>query len=878
MQVIFAGGASAVGASCLLVSIGGHWIVVDAGVRMDRAADPLPDLALLEGKEVKAILVTHAHSDHIGSLPIVHKAFPTVPIYTSRASGLLMEVMLTDALTVMERRAVEEMEIPLYPKDLVARMLNKLRPLPVGETLSLPELPGVTIHTSRAGHIAGAICLGLEADDGSVVISGDISCTPQRTVQGAVPPALPHPDLLILESTYGARLHPNRQMEEQRLAQAVADGIERGGHVLIPAFGLGRSQEILLILQAAQEKGQIPPFQIFVDGLVRRVCDTYMLIPEALPPTLQRQIRRGHAPFRGPNVTFVRSPRERARVLAGPPAVIVSSSGMLSGGPSAWYAARLAGQEEASILITGYQDEEAPGRRLLSLVGQADGTLELDGQTVPVRCHVDKYALSAHADGHELASYAASLRPKQVALVHGDRDAREALQTLLVDTDVLLPENGTAIEGARTHKKQRGTKPMTTVAPLPALPQNIGQGAPLTLSDLQTLWQVIQAIPTLRIVTARELAGMWYEQASEEQIWQVLDTLAEDVDQRYFVRQAAMEEAYRVRVQGQAETTVNDLAQELVGQVLLLRLGAGNTKPALCQSLEGASIRVTLPKSVTFERTRFPFAAIIEVLGPADDLPEALPTALALEELVKAARPLRTPLLAAGLARQCNSEASYTLGDLCSLAELSSRDLAARLAVAKVVYQHPGLFFQYRTCLDGDGLTLYRLMPDWQEALAQGDMQVYMAHGKNQQRILAILEQHLGSPPDLYKCSLDPETCNLRLAFLFPAVARQRYADAIAAAAEEAEVEITLAPRPQQVALVEAAHAALPTSLQVQGTASLFFDLETIRLTCTGSASAEETRAAQQQFLEKTGWKLELVRAVGSGPTQSPASQIGKTA
>src|SRR5438874_11369960 len=363
MQVVFVGGAQGVGASCLAIELGDAWFVVDAGVRVDRKADPLPDLALLEGKDVRAIFVTHAHADHIGALPLVHQAFPTAPIYASRATGLLMEVMLSDALKIMNKRAMEEMELPLYPEGLVAGMLNHVRPLTIGEDLTFPELPGVTVQASRAGHIAGAVSLGFSASDGSLVVSGDISITPQRTVQGALAPPITRPDLLILESTYGSRLHPNRQAEELRLAQAVAEGIERGGHVLIPCFALGRGQEILLVLQAAQEKGQIPPFPIYVDGLVRRVCSTYMLLPEALSPVLQRQIRKGYLPFSGPDVTFVRDERERERLLAGSPACIISSSGMLTGGPSAWYAARLAGRAEASILITGYQDEESPDRK-----------------------------------------------------------------------------------------------------------------------------------------------------------------------------------------------------------------------------------------------------------------------------------------------------------------------------------------------------------------------------------------------------------------------------------------------------------------------------------------------------------------------------------
>src|SRR5207248_125763 len=152
------------------------------------------------------------------------------------ATGLLMELMLADALAIMERRAVQEMELPLYPASLVATMLQRVRPLPVGKSMTLAELPGITVQASRAGHIAGAISLGLMSPEESIVISGDISLTPQRTVEGAVPPPVVRPDLLILESTYGNRLHPNRQGEEQRLALAVAEGIERGGHVLLPCF------------------------------------------------------------------------------------------------------------------------------------------------------------------------------------------------------------------------------------------------------------------------------------------------------------------------------------------------------------------------------------------------------------------------------------------------------------------------------------------------------------------------------------------------------------------------------------------------------------------------------------------------------------------
>lgn len=853
MQVVFVGGASGVGASCLAVEVGGQWIVVDAGVRVDRKSDPLPDLALLEGKSVQAIFVTHAHADHIGALPLVHQAFPTAPIFASRATGLLMEVMLSDALKIMNRRAVEEMEIPLYPPELVASMLNQVRPLPVGETLTLPQLPGVSIHASRAGHIAGAVSFSFSASDGTLVVSGDVSSTPQRTVLGAVPPPVPQCDLLVLESTYGSRLHPNRQGEEQRLAQAVAENIARGGHTLIPCFGLGRGQEILLVLQAAQEKGHIPDFPMYVDGLVRRVCSTYLLLPEALPPLLQRQIRKGYLPFTGRNVSFVRDERERERILAGPPACILSSSGMLTGGPSVWYARRLVSQEQAAILITGYQDEEAPGKRLLDLAEQKNSTLDLDGSTVPVRCHVAKYSLSAHADGSELAAYAAVLKPRTVALVHGDEEARLALRRLLIGTTVVLPENGAVLTPQMASNRSRHTAPQTQI--LPPLPTGIGQGRTLTTADLPELWQATSHIPSLRIVTARELAYIWYGEANEEQTADIQACLNDDSEQRYFIRQQALEEAYRVR--GQSEETPGDFLSDLVGKILLLEVSPGNSKPVLCLSIEpGARIRVQHPRGVDFVRSRYPFSAILDVLGEptAEMLNERSGTTEGLEKLVKVARRLRRRLSAYTLARQCQEEATYTLGDLCQVAGVSATSLEDRLAVAKLLYKHPLIFIQQRTLLEGEGQTLYALAPEWNEAL---EMPEEMPR-PDQNWLQEVIEKHLSDAPDLYRRSIDPLTGHITLAFHFPAVATSCYRSQLAAIAEEAGVEVSVAPQAHQGELVRAARLALPGGLSERGFPSLYHEDQILQFKCLGMASPADIAAASQAFHKQTGWQLEF--------------------
>ncbi|GCF08569.1 MBL fold metallo-hydrolase [Dictyobacter arantiisoli] len=861
MQVIFAGGASGVGASCVAINIAEQWIVVDAGVRVDRAADPLPDLALLEGKDVKAIFVTHAHADHIGALPLLHRAFPSAPIFTSRATNLLMEIMLADALKIMNKRAVEEMEIPLYPATLVSSMLSRVRPIPVGESCTLTQLPGITIHTSRAGHIAGAMSLGFASEHESIVVSGDISLTPQRTVLGAVPPDLKHPDLLILESTYGARLHPNRQAEEQRMAQAVAAGLANGGHVLLPCFGLGRGQEILLLLQAAQEQGIVPVFPIYVDGLIRRVCTAYQLMPEALTPRLERQIRKGFLPFQGDNVTFVRDAKERQSIIDGPPACIIASSGMLTGGPSAWYAARLAPEPKASILITGYQDEESPGKRLLDVADHKQDVLVLDGQQVPVQCAVAKYSLSAHADGGELASYSAQLKPRRVALVHGDEDARHALVQLLEESEVLLPTNGDTLD-LSARKKSRAayayaSQPVEKPAAITeSLPYGIGEGVIFNASHLEQLWSALALKPSYQVVTVRDLVTIWYGDSAipEHALWlqDVLDD-EQPYDDPFFVPVSEISEAYYVR--RTQEETREERLRNLVGRIILLRTNPGAAKPVLCRSIDARdTLRVLFPRGESNDRTRFPLRALLEVIGP---LPyeEGLSERETLTTSVRTARRLRRRLSAHELACACEEDTSYTLSDLCELAGVSVHALEERLAVAKLIQQHPAIFTTYDDFIDGEGLIHYGLADTWQEALAEPEQR----ERPDQNWILATLENYIGNPPELIRRSLDTETGNVTLTFLYPEGAWRRYHEVLDLVAEETGVTVTISSQTPLGELSSFVQKQLPEGLSSQGNPSIFNERKVIRFTCRGSCSEEAVQAAQDIVLDQTGWSLEIV-------------------
>ena len=390
MQITFLGGADEVGASCILIEIAGRRLLVDAGIRptpkthWGLAGDQLPDLSGIERSGgLDAILVTHAHTDHTGALELVSERYPNAPVYATPVTGELTRILHQDARRIMRARLEEEGELPIYDELATARLLAAFAPVPFHQPLTLA--PGLTATFFPAGHIAGAAMIGLASAEGRILISGDISISPQRTVDGARPPAF-SPDVLILESTYGGKLHANRNVEERRLVEAVAAITAGGGKVLIPAFALGRAQEILLTLGEFQRRGELTSVPIWADGMVRAICQAYSSFPETLPLALQEQ----GAAFFSEHIQPVTSAAQRNALIWDPgPAIIVSSSGMLAGGPSLAYARALASQPHHAILLTGYQDEESPGRRLQEMATararHAASRQRQGGRAVPAR-------------------------------------------------------------------------------------------------------------------------------------------------------------------------------------------------------------------------------------------------------------------------------------------------------------------------------------------------------------------------------------------------------------------------------------------------------------------------------------------------------------
>jgi Cft2 family RNA processing exonuclease len=417
------GAARGIGASCFRVQIGPYEIVMDAGTR-PKGSDPLPAFELLNRPNL--ILITHAHLDHIGALPIFHRDFPDVPMICTHGTREIAHVMLTDGLKVQTAQQKEGNEDfgQVFTADDLDRTLFTLQTAPVGVDFS--PLPGLTVRFIHAGHIVGAACIYMKYGNRSILYTGDYNTTSSRTAEGLKLASLPVADMLITESTYGSDTHPSRRSQESDLIDAIIEVVKAGGNVLIPAFALGRAQEIILAIRtsAAFHSVNVP---VYVDGLVREVTDLFQNQLDLLP-TAVKNFAKTQSPFfsdkSSPRIISIGSAKERPLAMAHP-SVIIASSGMLTGGASIYYAKTLLERENAAIFISGYTDEESPGRFLQSLEPGAE--IELDGTPLTVRAKIQRFNLSAHADRVGITQVIHRVNPQHLILIHGSKSALHAL-------------------------------------------------------------------------------------------------------------------------------------------------------------------------------------------------------------------------------------------------------------------------------------------------------------------------------------------------------------------------------------------------------------------------------------------------------------------
>ena len=455
MRISFHGAAKTVTGSSHLVESGGLRILIDCGMHQGgREAEelnrgPWP----YEPASIDYLILTHAHIDHSGLVPrLVREGFRG-RILATPATIDLLAAMLADAAHIQEmeaewqsrkrqRAGLPPVE-PLYTVADAEGCLVHTRPLAYGQPLDLGH--GVTMSLHDAGHILGSAIVVLEADGRRVVFSGDLGNRGTPIIRD--PERLTEADVVVMESTYGDRLHPGKEDKLKELAAVIDGTLARGGNLIIPAFAVGRTQELLYDIGMLVETGQLPPVKVYIDSpLAITATEIFRRHPECFNEETRRLLASGEDPFKLPGVHYTRTSDESKalnRLDGG--AIIISASGMADAGRILHHLKHNLWRPEATVLFVGFQAQGTLGRRILD----GEKRLHILGEEIAVKARVASIeAFSAHADQAGLLDWLGAFgqdgrRPNRVFLVHGEAAAIDVLAGAVGDRlgyPVTVPE------------------------------------------------------------------------------------------------------------------------------------------------------------------------------------------------------------------------------------------------------------------------------------------------------------------------------------------------------------------------------------------------------------------------------------------------------
>jgi metallo-beta-lactamase family protein len=437
VHVTFSGAAREVTGSCHLVTVGEHTVMLDCGLfqghreesRAKNTRLPFPP------ERLSAVILSHAHIDHCGRLPFLTRNGFNGTIWTTAATRDLAAIMLADSAHIQEkdadflrrrgRGAVE----PLYRQSDIAPMMQQMVGEPYGRTVAVA--PGIRATFVDAGHILGSASVILECSEAGstrrLIFAGDIGRWNQPIIRDPHPPT-GGANMIIMESTYGDRDHPPIEDMRHRLAAIVRETAAKGGRVLIPAFALGRTQELVYDLHELAHAGAIPSIPIYIDSpLAVDATTVFGMHPDVFDKT-EKLVQRVQDVFRFELVHYTRDVADSKALNAQRgPMIIISPSGMAEVGRILHHLSNGASDPRNAILIVGFQAEHTLGRRIV----ERRPTLRIFGEEIPLRARVEVLnGYSAHADRAELARWLDAVCATHKAptyLVHGEPPAQEAL-------------------------------------------------------------------------------------------------------------------------------------------------------------------------------------------------------------------------------------------------------------------------------------------------------------------------------------------------------------------------------------------------------------------------------------------------------------------
>lgn len=438
LQLQFLGAAGVVTGSKTLLKTNKHTILIDCGLfQGNKSERKLNKLNLLPFKpsELDAIILTHGHLDHTGFLPVLVKKGFSGTIYATTPTRDITEIILMDSAKIQKEDARqknraksdgEKQVRPLYRRKHVAQTMELFKTFAADEWVELNE--DITFRFVKSGHILGSASIELVCEGSKFFFSGDIG--QQAPLILDEPTRISETDYLIMESTYGDKLHDNSVSPYQALQDVVNNAFEKGGSLIIPSFAVERAQEIILLLNNLMEEKSIPSLPIYLDTPMG--IDVTELFQKHRS---WHNLTESECDSLTKNVHIIRKFEETQQVLDenGPKCkIIIAGSGMATGGRILYYLKHLIGDEKNTVLLVGYQAEGTRGYQMSS----GDSSLEIDGEVYTIRAGIEQIgSLSAHADQDDLLWWLEKLEnsPKQIFLNHGEKVAAEALSEKVMD-------------------------------------------------------------------------------------------------------------------------------------------------------------------------------------------------------------------------------------------------------------------------------------------------------------------------------------------------------------------------------------------------------------------------------------------------------------
>ena len=444
IRLQFLGAAENVTGARYLLTVNDTRILVDCGLYQERDFlqrnwDPFP----IPPQRLDAVLLTHAHIDHCGYLPRLVRDGFRGRIYATAATAEIAKIVLLDSAGLQkedsefkrrrherEKRTGPRPEMPLYSTDDVERCCNRFAAVPYGKPAKIAK--GVEATFLEAGHILGSASVLVRAGDRSIVLSGDIGRWNRPILKDPTP--CPAADYVVMESTYGDRVHEHEDLTEETLASVVRDTRERGGNIVIPCFAIERSQEVLYYLNKLLQADRIPHLLVFVDSpMATNVTGVFENHLDLLDDDMKSRVAARQSPFHFSGLKMVQSVNDSKAInhIKGT-VIVMAGAGMCTGGRIKHHLVQNISRPESSILFVGYQAAGTLGRLILNGVSP----VRILGQYLPVRARVMQIpGFSAHGDRNDLLRWlsgAAPFKPRHVFVTHGEpQTARSFAETVV---------------------------------------------------------------------------------------------------------------------------------------------------------------------------------------------------------------------------------------------------------------------------------------------------------------------------------------------------------------------------------------------------------------------------------------------------------------